>query len=41
MRHNDRHMGSDSKDPKQARNLPDYVLGRTMYTQAHVHTKEL
>ena len=41
MRHNDRHMGSDSKNPKQAMNLPDYVLGRTMYTQAHVHTKEL
>ena len=41
MRNKDRHMGSDSKKPKQAMNLPDYVLGRTMYTQAHVHTKEL
>lgn len=41
MRNKDRHMGSDSKKPKQVMNLPDYVLGRTMYTQAHVHTKEL
>lgn len=35
--------GKQLKEPQTGPqiNLPDYVLGRTTHTQAHVHTKEL